>query len=216
MDTARRRIAREAIGFMPDDEGDALYELACQAASIGPLLEIGSYAGKSAVYLGAAAEEGGTVLFTIDHHRGSEEHQPGWEYRDKRLVEASTGRYNTLPEFQRTIEAAALEATVIAIVARAELVAAHWQTPLGLAFIDGSHTDESAQRDYDGWAHHVATPGDGRAGGLLVIHDVFEDAAEGGQAPLRIYRRALESGVFTLERELGSLRALRRISDGAP
>ena len=216
MDTARRRIAREAIGFMPDDEGDALYELAWQAASIGPLLEIGSYAGKSAVYLGAAAEERGTVLFTIDHHRGSEEHQPGWEYRDERLVDASTGRYNTLPEFQRTIEAAALEATVIAIVARAELVAAHWQTPLGLAFIDGSHTDESAQRDYDGWAHHVVAPGDGRAGGLLVIHDVFEDPAEAGQAPLRIYRRALESGVFTLERELGSLRALRRMSNGAP
>ncbi len=215
MDAERLRVARDAIGFMPDDEGLVLHELALAAASVGPLLEIGSYAGKSAVYLGAAAEERDTVLFTIDHHRGSEEHQPGWEYRDERLVDASTERYNTLPPFQHTIEAAGLEDSVIAIVARSELVAEHWHTPLGLVFIDGSHTDESAQRDYAGWAHHVAAPGD-RAGGLLVIHDVFEDPAQGGQAPFRIYQRALESGVFNLERSEGSLRALRRTSDGTP
>ncbi len=216
MDAERLRVARDAIGFMPDDEGQVLHELALAAASVGPLLEIGSYAGKSAVYLGAAAEERGTVLFTIDHHRGSEEHQPGWAYRDERLVDASTERYNTLPAFQRTIEAAGLEESVIAIVARAELVAEYWHTPLGLVFIDGSHTDESAQRDYAGWAQHVAAPGGDRAGGLLVIHDVFEDPSQGGQAPFRIYQRAVESGVFELDRSEGSLRALRRTSDGTP
>jgi predicted O-methyltransferase YrrM len=216
MDAARIRVAREAIGFMPDAEGEALYELGLEGASVGPLLEIGSYAGKSAVYLGAAAEERGTVLFSIDHHRGSEEHQPGWEYRDERLVDASTGRYNTLPEFQRTLESARLEDSVIGIVARAELVAAHWQAPLGLVFIDGSHTDESAHRDYDGWAHHVVPPEGDRAGGLLAIHDVFEDPSRGGQAPFRIFQRALDSGVFTLERLEGSLRALRRTGAGKP
>lgn len=216
MNASRLRVAREAIGFMPDDEGDALYELGLEGAAIGPLLEIGSYAGKSAVYLGAAAEEHGTVLFSLDHHRGSEEHQPGWGYRDERLVDASTGRYNTLPEFQRTIEAADLEATVIGIVARAELVAAYWRTPLGLVFIDGSHTDESAQRDYECWARHVAPPEGDRPGGLLVIHDVFEDPAQGGQAPYRIFRRALDGGVFTDERAEGSLRGLRRTSAETP
>ena len=216
MNAERLRVARAAIGFMPDDEGQALYELGLEGASIGPLLEIGSYAGKSAVYLGAAAEERGTVLFSLDHHRGSEEHQPGWEYRDERLVDASTGRYNTLPQFQRTIEAAELEATVVGIVARAEVVAAYWRTRLGLVFIDGSHTDESAQRDYEGWAHHVAPPEGNRPGGLLAIHDVFEDPADGGQAPYRIFQRALESGAFTLERAEGSLRGLRRTSAETP
>jgi predicted O-methyltransferase YrrM len=216
MDAARLRVAREAIGFMPDAEGEALYELGLEGAAVGPLLEIGSYAGKSAVYLGAAAEERGTVLFSIDHHRGSEEHQPGWEYRDERLVDTSTGRYNTLPAFQRTLEAAGLEGTVIGIVARAELVATHWRAPLGLVFIDGSHTDENAQRDYEGWAHHVAAPQGERPGGLLLIHDVFESPSEGGQAPFRIFQRALDSGVFVVERAEGSLRALRRVGSERP
>jgi len=73
---------------MPDDEGMALYRAGLTGSSVGPLLEIGSYCGKSAVYLGAAAREGGTVLFTLDHHRGSAENQEGWEHHDARLVDA--------------------------------------------------------------------------------------------------------------------------------
>ena len=70
----------------------------------GPLLEIGTYCGKSAIYLGAAAREEGSVLFTVDHHRGSEENQAGWEHHDERLVDPRTGRMDTLPFFRRTIE----------------------------------------------------------------------------------------------------------------
>jgi len=191
---------------MPDDEGLALHEAGLAGGAVGPLLEIGSYCGKSAVYLGAAALEAKTVLFTIDHHRGSEENQAGWEHHDTQLVDSRTGRMDTLPFFRRTIEDAGLEDTVVAIVGPSDVVGPHWQTPLGLVFIDGGHGSEPAHRDYETWAPKVA------AGGLLAIHDVFPDPSEGGRPPYEIYTRALESGRFddVEDARCGSLWVLRR------
>jgi len=201
-----RAVAEAAIGFMPPDEGVALYRVGLRAADVGPLLEIGSYCGKSGVYLGAAAQEKRTVLFTVDHHRGSEENQAGWEHHDTRLVDDRTGRMDTLPFFRRTIEEAGLEDTVIAIVGPSPVVGAHWTTPLGLLFIDGGHGSEPAHRDYETWAPKVA------AGGLLAIHDVFPNPADGGRPPYEIYMRALESGQFddVPDARCGSLWVLRR------
>src|SRR5947209_1388082 len=206
MDDRLREVARAAIGFMPDDEGMALYRVGLQASSVGPLLEIGSYCGKSGVYLGAAAAEKGTVLFTIDHHRGSEENQAGWEHHDSQLVDSRTGRMDTLPFFRRTIEEAGLEDSVMAIVGPSDVVGAYWTTPLGLVFIDGGHGSEPAHRDYETWAPKIA------AGGFLAIHDVFADPAEGGRPPYEIYTRAVESGRFddVENARCGSLWVLRR------
>jgi len=195
---------------MPHDEGLALHRAGAMAAPFGPLLEIGSYCGKSAVYLGAAARAGGVVLFTVDHHRGSEENQAGWDHHDPGLVDAATGRMDTLPEFRRTIERAGLEDVVIAVVGDSPTVGRYWNVPLGMVFIDGGHGSEPAHRDYDTWTPHVA------AGGLLAIHDVFPDPADGGHPPYELYCRALVSGAFEEERDLGegSLRVLRRVADG--
>ena len=92
MEASRRDYAQSARGFLPPDEGDVLYEVACDLSVEGPLLEVGSYCGKSAVYLGTAAEEQGRVLYALDHHRGSEENQVGWEYHDNDLFDKETGR----------------------------------------------------------------------------------------------------------------------------
>jgi MMP 1-O-methyltransferase len=204
------RAAEAAKGFMPPAEGTALYETAFAYAPRGPVLEVGTYCGKSAIYLGAAARAVGGVVVTVDHHRGSEENQPGWEYHDPALVDPCAGRLDTLPEFRSTIAAAGLEDHVIAVVGRSAVVSALWGAPLGMLFIDGGHTDEAARADYAGWAPHIA------AGGALVIHDVFPDPADGGQAPYRIYLQALASGAFTECRVEGSLRVLRRDSTADP
>ncbi|SEF50989.1 Methyltransferase domain-containing protein [Actinacidiphila yanglinensis] len=195
-----------AKGFMPLDEGLALHAAATQAAvGLGlPLLEVGTYCGRSTLLLAEAAAAAGTVVVTVDHHRGSEEQQPGWEYHDPELVDPATGRMDTLPYFRRTLYAAGLEDHVIAVVGRSPQVAKVWRQPLGLVFIDGGHTDEHASGDYEGWSPLLAE------GGLLVIHDVFPDPADGGQAPYRVYRRAMESGAFTEVSVTGSLRVLRR------
>jgi predicted O-methyltransferase YrrM len=201
--------ARAAIGFMPDEEGLALHDAGVDAAAVGPLLEVGTYCGKSAVYLGAAARERGSVLYTVDHHRGSEENQAGWEHHDERLVDPETGRMDTLPFFRRTIEAAGLEDVVIAVVGHSATVAAHWARPLGLVFIDGGHAFDVALADYQSWAPHVAP------GGALVFHDVFEDPTEGGQAPYEVWRKAVADG-WDPAATTGSLRTLRRTGPERP
>lgn len=198
-----------AKGFMPVVEGLALYAAAAEAAALGlPLLEVGTYCGRSTVLLADAARSAGVTALTVDHHRGSEEQQPGWEYHDPTVVDPEVGRMDTLPTFRRTLHAAGLEEHVVALVGRSPQVAAVWGGRLGLVFIDGGHTDEHANGDYEGWAPHLAE------GGLLVIHDVFPDPAHGGQAPYRVYLRALASGAFTEVSVTDSLRVLRRTGPG--
>ncbi|MEU2452755.1 class I SAM-dependent methyltransferase [Streptomyces sp. NPDC012765] len=198
-----------AKGFMPVREGLALYEAAAAAGALGlPLLEVGTYCGRSTILLADAAREAGVAAITVDHHRGSEEQQPGWEYHDPTVVDPEIGLMDTLPTFRRTLHRAGLEDHVIAIVGRSPQVAATWGGELGFVFIDGGHTDEHATGDYEGWAPHVAV------GGTLVIHDVFPDPADGGQAPYRIYLRALASGAFEEISVTDSLRVLRRTGPG--
>ena len=204
MDPELLRAAEAAKGFMPPAEGLALYEIALAYAPVGPVMEIGTYCGKSTIYLAAAARKFGQTVITVDHHHGSEEHQPGWEYHDTALADPGTGKIDTLPQFRATIAEAGLEDEVVAIVGRSARVAQAWRGLLGMVFIDGGHTDQAAQADYEGWAPFVTM------GGALVIHDVFPDPADGGQAPYRIYQRALESGEFTEVRAVGSLRVLER------
>jgi predicted O-methyltransferase YrrM len=208
-----KRAAEAATGFMPVAEGLALCETAEAYAAVGPVLEVGSYCGKSAIYLAAgvrAARAAGIrqQVVTVDHHRGSEEHQPGWEYHDPSLIDPESGRFDTLPRLRATLAAAGVEDDVVVIVGRSVDAARLWRMPLGMLFIDGGHTDAAAQWDYEGWAPWVALSG------VLAIHDVYQDPADGGQAPFRIYRRALASGAFTEVRHEGSLRVLERTADG--
>ena len=204
MDARLLEVAREAKGFMPDYEGLALHAAGVEGGRVGPLLEVGTYCGKSAVYLGAAARAVGTVCFTVDHHHGSEENQAGWEHHDPDVVDPETGRMDTLPFFRRTVRAAGLDDVVVGIIGYSVPVARAWQTPLGLLFIDGGHAEDVALADYAGWAPHVAP------GGLLAIHDVFEDPADGGQAPFHVWERAVRDG-FVPVSTTGSLRVLRRV-----
>ncbi|UGT73295.1 class I SAM-dependent methyltransferase [Mycolicibacterium smegmatis] len=199
-------LAEQVTGFMPVDEGRALYDAAVRYLGGGVGVEIGTYCGKSTVMLGAAAQETGSVLYTVDHHHGSEEHQPGWEYHDASLVDPVTGLFDTLPKMRYTLDAAGLDDHVVAVVGRSPVVARGWRTPLRFLFIDGGHTEEAAQRDFDGWARWV------QKGGALVIHDVFPNPEDGGQAPFHIYQRALATGAFREVSATGSMRVLERIS----
>lgn len=201
--------ALAARGFMPPDEGLALFRAGRDAAAAvpgAPLLEVGSYCGKSSIYLGAAARDGDTVLVAVDHHRGSEENQPGWECHEPDLVDPAVGRMDTLPIFRRTVHDAGLEGTVVALVGDSPTVARFWTTPCALVFIDGGHGAEPAATDFRVWTPHVAP------GGFLAIHDVFPDPADGGRAPYeQIYLPAVGSGRFSEVSATGSLRVLQRV-----
>ncbi len=194
-------------GFLAGDEAEALYNFARECALIGPCLEIGSYCGKSSVYLGSACKEADSVLFAVDHHRGSEEHQPGEEYHDTELFDAANQVMNTFPALRRTLDLFSLQDSVVPVVAPSQIVAKKWVTPLGLVFIDGGHSHEQALSDCLSWAEKVAP------GGLLLIHDIFPDPRDGGQGPFLALQEVVSGGRFIWQTTVNTLGVLRRISD---
>jgi len=200
-----QKIIDNIKGFLDEDEGRCLYETTLAASRMGPCLEIGSYCGKSTVYLGAACKKNSSILFSIDHHRGSEEQQPGEEYFDPDLFDPQSGQVDTFGKFRKTLDSADLEDAVVPIVCRSETAARCWATPLSLVFIDGGHAFETVLTDYYSWAKHIMS------GGFLMIHDIFPDPAQGGQAPFQIYNLALASGLFRNVNKVKTLGMLQRL-----
>jgi len=191
-------------GFLAEDEGLKLYDLGLEACVIGPCLEIGSFCGKSTVYLGAACRRGDSTLFTIDHHRGSEEQQPGQLYFDPEIYDSVKGIINSFPLLQETLKKAGMEDNVVPMITRSGVAARNWATPLGLVFIDGGHSYQTALMDYRCWAPHLLP------GGFLVFHDIYPDPAKGGQAPFEVYKLALGSGNYAELPMVNSLGILRK------
>lgn len=192
-------------GFLDPVEGKALYEHCESVSSLGPCLEVGSYCGKSTVYLGSACQKSGSTLFAVDHHRGSEEHQPGELYHDADLFDRDTGLLDSFKTFRATMRLCALEDTVVPIVAPSVIAARNWATPLGMVFIDGGHSLEAAMADYRSWTRHIVP------GGILAIHDIFPDPNDGGQAPYTIYELAKASAQFETLVTVKTLGLLRRL-----
>ncbi len=185
-----QELINSTKGFMDDEEGARLYEVSLNAAQKGPILEIGSYCGKSSLYIGEACRQQNEVLFSIDHHRGSEEQQPGEEYFDEELFDDRIGKIDTCRFFRETLEKGGLEDTVIPVISKSSIAAKSWATPLSMVFIDGGHSFEAAYTDYNSWARFIVP------GGFLVVHDIFEDPAKGGQAPYDVYNLALKSSLY--------------------
>jgi len=192
-------------GFLADDEAAALYEYAVLASTFGPVLEIGSYCGKSTIYLGLACRQNKRTVYALDHHRGSEEHQLGEFFHDPDLYDKGAGLMDTFREFRKNIHSAGLNDTVVPLVAGSECASRDWQTPLAMVFIDGGHSLDAALTDYRCWTPHLMR------GGILAIHDLFADPHEGGQAPYAIFKMALQSGLFELITQVNSLGLLRRL-----
>ena len=200
-----QKLLIQTKGFLDPEEGESLFEYAKKASKKGPCLEIGSYCGKSALYLGCGCKRNGSVLFSVDHHLGSEEQQPGEGFFDPELFSVDFYRVDTCTHFRKTIYKADLADTVVPIVCTSEVAARMWSTPLALIFIDGGHAYKTVLTDYICWTRHVMP------GGYLLIHDIFPDPAAGGQAPYQIYQMALQSGVFKALPTQKSLGILQRL-----
>jgi len=192
-------------GFLAAEEGAALYTRARSIAAIGPALEIGSYCGKSTVYLGLACQQSNNTLYAVDHHVGSEEHQPGEMFHDPDLFDPGAQKMDSFTTFRDTLRRAGLEQSVVPVVAPSALAARHWNTGLGMIFIDGGHSLEAALTDYRSWVGHL------RQHGILAIHDLFPNPADGGHAPYTIYKLAIASGLFDQLGQVGTLGLLRRL-----
>ena len=198
------QMAQSVKGFLAPEEGERLYHLTLEAAEMGPCLEIGSYCGKSAIYLGNACKAKQSTLFSVDHHRGSEEQQPGELYFDAELFDPLLYRVDTLGHFRLTLQTSGLEEVVVPLAASSAVVARNWATPLSLVFIDGGHAYNTVLTDYESWHPHV-TPG-----GYLLFHDIYPDPEDGGRAPFEVYQQALATGHFKVLEMTGSLGVLKK------
>ena len=192
-------------GFLADIEGETLYTYAERSAAVGPCLEIGSYCGKSTIYLAAGCQLSGNIVYAVDHHLGSEEHQFGEEYHDSDLYDSINKRMDSFPTFRRNIESANLIDCVIPIISSSKKASRHWRTPLGMVFIDGGHSPEMAMDDCLSWSEKIAS------GGYMAVHDIFEKPEEGGQGPYLALQAVLENRDFVFEEKVGSMVVLRRV-----
>ena len=193
-------------GFIDHNEGICLYNYALNSSKEGPILEIGSYCGKSTIYIATAAKKYSGCVYSVDHHTGSEENQVGWEYHDIELFDEETGRINSFPEFMRNLRKANLLDTVVPIVSDSSLVSRYWKIPLSMVFIDGGHTMEAAYNDFNNWKDKIIK------GGILAIHDVFPNPDDGGRPPYEIYRKALSEENFKEVEAVKSLRVLEKLN----
>ena len=192
-------------GFLAHEEGLFLYELTKKYCLKNFAVEIGSYCGKSACYIGQACKENKTYLMTIDHHRGSEEQQYGEEYFDPEEYNYDKKIVDTLPTLLKNIQKFRFEEVILPVINSSELASKDIENNIDLVFIDGSHTFESTRKDYVSWKNKI------RIGGILAIHDVYDSEVEGGQAPKEIYEKALSEN-FKLLKRVNSLVALLRIA----
>ena len=193
-------------GFLDHKEGICLYNYALNSSKKGPILEIGSYCGKSTIYIATAAKKYSGCVYSVDHHTGSEENQVGWEYHDIELFDEETGRINSFPEFMRNLRKANLLDTVVPVVSDSSLVSRYWKIPLSMVFIDGGHTMEAALNDFNNWKDKIIK------GGILAIHDVFPNPDDGGRPPYEIYRKALSEKNFKEVEAVKSLRLLEKLN----
>ena len=180
-------------GFMPKHEGIALTKWSKKFSSIGPIMEIGSYCGKSAIYLSKGAILNDQLVYTIDHHFGSEEHQIKEEYFDSEIFDYKNQRVNTLPLLIKNINKIQVK-NIVPIVSNSVDIASKWDAKLGMVFIDGGHSFKAANNDYVSWSTKI------KKNGALVIHDIFENPDEGGQAPFEIFQKALKNNFEVYER----------------
>ena len=181
-------------GFLELNEGIALYEEVKRVSKNNFCVEIGSYCGKSTCFIGQACKENKSKLITIDHHKGSEEQQLGEFYFDAEVYDEKLGRVNTLPLLEKNLAKFDLEDVVKPLVMDSISASKIVENNADLIFIDGSHTFESAESDYELWKNKI------KKGGTLAIHDVYDSEDEGGQAPNKIFKQSLNEGFNFIKR----------------
>ena len=181
-------------GFLDLNEGIALYEEVKRVSENNFCVEIGSYCGKSTCFIGQACKENKSKLITIDHHKGSEEQQLGELYFDAEVYDEKLGRVNTLPLLEKNLAKFDLEDVVKPLVMDSISASKIVENNADLIFIDGSHTFESAESDYELWKNKI------KKGGTLAIHDIYDSEDEGGQAPNKIFKQSLNEGFNFIKR----------------
>jgi predicted O-methyltransferase YrrM len=183
-----RRIAAAVDGWLSDAQGRALYEAAARVTGRGMIVEIGSWKGRSTVWLGHGARRAGARVHAVDPHVNSREDPHA----------------NTLDAFTSNILRAGVAGNVETLVMTSAEAAAKLKGGVELLFVDGDHTVEGARADAAIWLPRVIE------GGTVMFHDV---ATSGYSGPRRVFQAHIcRSSQFQSVRRVGSMAIAERTS----
>lgn len=146
-------------GWLSEEQGKWLFEMAKKNVPSGNIVEIGSAFGRSAVCLawGAQLSKNGKV-FSVDPHTG------GKGFREQ-LGEAAED-FSSLQGFRRNIRRFHLQEWIVPWVIKSDEGALRWNNgKIRLLFIDAWHTYNAVRQDILHWIPRVA------AGGIIAIDD---------------------------------------------
>ena len=148
------RLVENVKGWLTPQEGRLLYALARNCTGRGIIVEIGSWKGKSTIWLGKGSKAGKNIpIHAIDPHTGSPE---TWQMY---------GPVWTFDEFRSNIHAANLDGLVIPLRQTSEEAARSFEGAVELIFIDGAHEYEMVRLDFELWFPKVVD------GGIMAFHD---------------------------------------------
>lgn len=179
-------LLKNVDGWLGRAEGRLLYRLAGEADPAGTIVEIGSWHGRSTIWLAAGAVTGrGAPVVAVDPHTGTHLRSDG---------------ASTEPVLRENLARAGLANQVEIVVATSEVAAADWSRPISLLWIDGDHSYESALRDFQLWEPHLLPDA------VVALHDTFVTTG-----PERVVRELLvASGRFTSFMHAETTTAARR------
>ena len=146
-------VTADVHGWLDPAESRLLFRLARDADPAGSIVEIGSWQGRSTIWLAAGAKNGrGARVAAVDPHRGTYLRE---------------GDESTEPVLRRNLERAGVADRVDVLVATSEQAASTWRGPVSLLWIDGDHEYESARRDLLCWERHLLP------NAVVAFHDTF-------------------------------------------
>jgi predicted O-methyltransferase YrrM len=179
-------VVSHVEGWLSDEQGRALYRAAAATTGRGAIVEIGSWKGRSTIWLASAARLTGRCVYAIDPHTRSNEDPLA----------------NTLAEFRANLERAGVSDAVRPLITTSAEAVAILEDPVELLFIDGDHSYDAVERDVELWLPRLIE------GGVVLFHDVTTTAYSG---PRRVFRRhvCLDSH-FDSIRRVGSMTVARK------
>jgi len=150
--------AKNAPGFLLEDEARFLGIAAACTPAQGAIVEIGSFKGRPTVMLATvAARYGLGPVVSIDPHN----------FNLKTATPAMAEGASTYEEFLASLRKAGVEQHVEVHRVFSKEMSAAWTRPVRLLWIDGDHTLKGATEDFEGFAPFLSD------GAVVAIHDTL-------------------------------------------
>jgi len=190
-----KRIVKSIQGWVGDKEGAYLFQRA-KNCSKGIIVEIGSWKGKSTVWLARGSKAGNkTRIYAIDPFDG----------RDSKFITIPQPDYSVFEIFKDNIRKAGLNDLITPIVSRSQDASDKIKERIEFLFIDGAHGYEFVKKDFELYFPKVLR------GGIIVFHDANEREGVKREGVVKLMRELSKDKRVEKIDVVGSMVAWRKI-----